>query len=760
MIPRGFLQASSDPDQIKQWWDQWPDANVGLVCGLSFFVLDVDGDEGRASLADLEAKHGQLPVTVTVETPGKKGKGKGIHIYLKAPDGVGVRQRKLSAYPGLETRANKNGEAGEPGGYVLTPPSYHPDGGQYEWLDEIGTTIAVAPQWLIDIINEEPEAKPVPLFDNKQPSSTPFDNFLDDYAATERRAKAYLTQVEGSPEGGRNSATFRAAAILRNDFVLDEGSAWDILREWNYEKNTPPLKEKELRQCFESAGKNVSHPTGEKRDVPNPNAIQGDSDAGRAMAQDILNNHRKKDAKVVAEVKEERFVPKDGDKPKFQDRWFLVPGVLGDIMNYTLGISAIQNKVTAFTGALSMIATMIGRKTTYFAEAETRSNIYLISLAGSTSGKNPPRVANNRIIRALQQKAIESAWSDGGVRPEIVGAMIADSFASGQGIVSAVHESPSILFQPDEMDKLLSRWSGQRPDANAAGIEDVIMRMYSQSTGTFYSDRRADKANNIEIHDPNMVILGTATPQVFFEALSGQSLRNGFVGRILVFEAPSRARRMGIRESRESRAAGDIPVPQEIIDWCWHWLTYKPQGEGNLIALAPSGTYKLEIPDDAEAVAIMDYYGNLAVERQAIAIRADGSDSPGVAIWGRYAEARNKLAMLYACSESCHSPRIGRAAAQWACEVAEYSCQLLIHMIHEFSAETIFHRQMLQIQRLVKKHAGKWVKARDVYRTLNLKKRETEEVVASMAAAGWIDLEMVKVNGRDSFRIMHKDDDD
>jgi len=30
--------ASLDPDQIKEWWEKNPDANIGIACGLSPFA--------------------------------------------------------------------------------------------------------------------------------------------------------------------------------------------------------------------------------------------------------------------------------------------------------------------------------------------------------------------------------------------------------------------------------------------------------------------------------------------------------------------------------------------------------------------------------------------------------------------------------------------------------------------------------------------------------------------------------------------------
>ena len=52
----GFKDASKDPEQIKSWWKQWPDANVGVRTGSEsgIWVLDVDKDEDKNGFATVD----------------------------------------------------------------------------------------------------------------------------------------------------------------------------------------------------------------------------------------------------------------------------------------------------------------------------------------------------------------------------------------------------------------------------------------------------------------------------------------------------------------------------------------------------------------------------------------------------------------------------------------------------------------------------------------------------------------------------------
>src|SRR5690348_15865519 len=63
-------RASNDSAQIERCAKEWPIAVIGIATGevSGIFVLDLDGEEGKANLAALEQQYGSLPQTVTVIT--------------------------------------------------------------------------------------------------------------------------------------------------------------------------------------------------------------------------------------------------------------------------------------------------------------------------------------------------------------------------------------------------------------------------------------------------------------------------------------------------------------------------------------------------------------------------------------------------------------------------------------------------------------------------------------------------------------------
>jgi hypothetical protein len=129
----GLHDATTDPDVIRGWWGQNPLANIGVRPPRGVVVLDVDPRSGGT----LEAL-GPLPVTWTARTGGG-----GWHIWFQFPGPV---RGKLDRAPGVDIKSNS--------GYVVVPPSVHPSGRNYEWLNN--ARIASLPSHLSERVRVPP----------------------------------------------------------------------------------------------------------------------------------------------------------------------------------------------------------------------------------------------------------------------------------------------------------------------------------------------------------------------------------------------------------------------------------------------------------------------------------------------------------------------------------------------------------------------------------------------------------------------------
>lgn len=154
----GYKDATTDEAKIRAWWDRWPKANVGIATGLisGLVVLDVDPRHGGIeSLEKLIADLGLVIEAPTVWTGRDDG---GRHLYFAHPGGQAIRCRSnLRGYPGLDVRAD--------GGYVVAPPSIHPETGKrYRWADAptlASTEMLLLPAELLAVIQAAGSPGPV-----------------------------------------------------------------------------------------------------------------------------------------------------------------------------------------------------------------------------------------------------------------------------------------------------------------------------------------------------------------------------------------------------------------------------------------------------------------------------------------------------------------------------------------------------------------------------------------------------------------------
>jgi len=182
--------ASNDNGTVANWWDQHPDANIGLATGGRFFVVDVDSPEGWRDL--LNANGGELPPCPTVRT------GKGTHLYFAMPDGLELGNRAGLGGGAFDVRGN--------GGYVVAPPSIHPDGRRYQWVTVANlANLPAPPPWLLELLTARKESKPAV-------TPTPPSARMDKYVAAALAGVA--ADVSTAPEGQRNATLYTKARRL------------------------------------------------------------------------------------------------------------------------------------------------------------------------------------------------------------------------------------------------------------------------------------------------------------------------------------------------------------------------------------------------------------------------------------------------------------------------------------------------------------------------------------------------------------------
>lgn len=207
----GCKDATTDQKQIAAWWDRWPDANIGIATGSvsgGLVVIDLDRDEekgfdGYEVLREWEKQHGQLPDTCQSIT----GRG-GYHLLYRDT----VEHRNAQAlYEGVDIRGE--------GGYIVAPPSIHPNGHAYEW-------------------EQGPDEFEI----------TPADDLVREFIkGPMKKEQQYFHQPTVIPEGQRTSTLVHLIGSQRAK-GLGEAAIRAAVHAENEEKCVPPLSDQELEE--------------------------------------------------------------------------------------------------------------------------------------------------------------------------------------------------------------------------------------------------------------------------------------------------------------------------------------------------------------------------------------------------------------------------------------------------------------------------------------------------------------------------------
>ncbi|MFV0527739.1 MAG: VapE domain-containing protein [Lachnospiraceae bacterium] len=206
----GCNDATTDAAQVKAWWQQSPNANIGIATGrrsggITVIDLDIDEDkgiDGYHTLEDWQRENGTFPETWTAIT----GRG-GYHLYFKDKT---ERRNRAGIIDGVDVRGD--------GGYVVAPPSIHSNGNRYEW-----------------------EYAPEDIELAKASDTVKF--FLE--TGTSKFGSSF-TMPEKINAGERNQALFKYACMMRAKGSSDAAIYAAVLAE-NIERCMPPVEEKEVK---------------------------------------------------------------------------------------------------------------------------------------------------------------------------------------------------------------------------------------------------------------------------------------------------------------------------------------------------------------------------------------------------------------------------------------------------------------------------------------------------------------------------------
>ncbi len=232
----GCTEATTDTEQLCRWWEKHPTANIGLATGrtssdkyLTVIDLDIDKEKGKDGFAECYEwqKENNLifPETLTVKT----GRG-GLHLFFYTDEEF---RNTTNLLPAVDVRGE--------GGYIVAPPSIHPNGNRYEFNGEFDPSrIAAANEAVLAFLKYK---KPKAAKSEQKQEPKPV-------IANASSIETYIAGLDFS-EGNRNTNLHRLTSSLQARGYEDS----DILRiveQTNSERCSPPLSGKEIETIVRS----------------------------------------------------------------------------------------------------------------------------------------------------------------------------------------------------------------------------------------------------------------------------------------------------------------------------------------------------------------------------------------------------------------------------------------------------------------------------------------------------------------------------
>ncbi len=504
----GFQDASNNREQIIKWWTENPNYNIGVSMGdpdkggSGVYAIDVDykKDEhgnvtdGRPVVERLVSSNGPMG-GVSFKT------GSGYQILYTWEDEFSPPRAAQNIREGIDIRST--------GSYSVVPPSIHPNGSFYEWIEG---SLDYAPGFVTGFIKEAMSESAVSRNGAVQQSvgegARPYSE------ETYNEYRSMLAYWDGKERDNWLKVGFAIYELRwgENGFTL-----WDL---WSAHWQDKYNKKEQQRDTWENFGRDYSGPkttiasiakfaidSGWTKPVIHGLAVAPEVDADELKA--LIDSHFSSPGPFNGEGICSRLV-----------------GPIRDLIDWTRDCARRDDPCIALVSAIGFHAASLGRRV--IGPGETKPQLMIVSLAASGGGKDMYKQCINNLIH---------------LHPKLsLGMLGMTPYHRAQFDMPLMDNNGQMIFLVDEYGSTLESWMGK-----GASMSPVIREVLSCGRTVFmlfpagrghpafveYRERWSQG-----VYSPSVSVLGYATPSSFYNNLSNASLIDGLLGRHIVIESP------------------------------------------------------------------------------------------------------------------------------------------------------------------------------------------------------------------------------
>jgi hypothetical protein len=355
----------------------------------------------------------------------------------------------------------------------------------------------------------------------------------------------------------------------------------------------------------------------------------------------------------------------------------LFPGSFIDLfVEHTLASAIHPQPIFAIAAALALVGVLAGRR--YRSVTNVRTNIYVVSIGESASGKDHARGIVSEVL------------AQAGVSRLLGG----NKLVSGTGILTALYRSPSSIFQTDEFGRFLKHVTNPKASKFIAEIWDNLTELQTQADQTFVGGEYANQKDNPrrDIIEPCCVMHATTVPRSFWDALRGGAVEDGSLARWLLFPTDDPVPDINRRPRDKSAVPEALIEAAKLInrgaeDWIAPSL-----GDGPSVNPLP-----YVVPMTPEVEIRLDALNDMILGRR----RAVVGNGHG-ALLGRWYVHVVRVAMISAISRDPLRPIITEFDVEWSEAIVGYCMEHTLRDVETYVSDNDKEDELKHVLRIIK----------------------------------------------------------
>lgn len=374
-------------------------------------------------------------------------------------------------------------------------------------------------------------------------------------------------------------------------------------------------------------------------------------------------------------------------------------GFVENVMNYINDTAVCPQPTFALGAALSLAGILYGRRVQ--SEDGQRTNLLVEAIGYTSSGKDHGLKSIARILDSCNASHLR------------LGQVTSDS-----AIEWALKRQPRQILLIDEAGHFFNGVSdAQSKGSPQHAIKPALLELWSSANSRWIGKQRVPKDGKTEIpplviENPHLCLYATSQPQILFEGITRNDLRDGWLARNLFFISTTRPK-------PEFRELKEVPnaIRAEV-------LAYKDDAALVTVPTAPS------------AQAIFAAFGDSIYDKM---VRADRTGDETNYLYGKALENSRRIALILAVSRSGDALRatVEDCDATYATKLVGYLIGSVIKCVRESLSENVDEKCKKRMIKIIATAGAMGVTRSELTRkTQFIRRNMREEYLADLIDGG------------------------